>query len=340
MRPSQVKCPRCFAPGGQPCITESGSKRPLHAERIAKAERRTSEAIEAGIEVPEIRSARFEENENINIPTEYGEALAEKAIEHLRELIESSEMDESTGELVVYARTPQGLEIIERLHTFAEVHLFLGEFGFDPDSELESTDEWGFGYGGPIKLLRREIDALLAEMDVASWFSPMAPSVTQLFRVNTGVLLPGVRIELAGVNEELIKYLADHPQQLYSLNSRKFEELVEAIFRDFGYDVVLTPKSKDGGVDIRAMRKDSVGTLLYLIECKRYAADRPVGLEIVRGLYGIAATQHASCGLIVTTSHFTRGAKEEADKIKYQMSLRDYNDLVGWLKRYPTTALR
>jgi hypothetical protein len=308
----------------------------MHAERLELATRRTSEAIEAGVEVPEVRSFRFEENENIEVPTESAEALAEMAVEQLREVIESAEVDEATGELVIYARTPQGLEIAERLHSFAEVHAFLGEFGFDPESEPESTEEWGFGYGGPLKLLRREIDALLTEEDVADWFPTIEPHVTKLFRVSTGVLVPEVRVELAGVNDELVKYLAAHPERLYSLSPRKFEELVEAIFRDFGYDVVLTPKSKDGGIDIRATRKDSVGTLLYLIECKRYAAAHPVGVGIVRGVYGVAATEHASCGMIVTTSHFTAPAKEEANKVKYQMSLRDYSDLVHWLGQYPT----
>jgi hypothetical protein len=340
MKPSQIRCPRCFAPRSVACVTENGIERPMHAERIELATRRTSEAVEAGVEVPEVRSARFEENEDIEVPTESVEALAEMAVEQLREVIDSAEVDEATGELVIYARTPQGLEIEERLHSFAEVHAFLGEFGFDPESEPESTEEWGFGYGGPLKLIRREIDALLTEEEVASWFSALEPTGAKLFRVSTGVLVPEVRIELAGINDELVRYLAAHPEKLYSLDPRKFEELVEAIFRDFGYDVVLTPKSKDGGLDIRATRKDSVGTLLYLIECKRYAATRPVGVDIVRGLYGVATTERASCGLIVTTSHFTRGAKEFADKVKYQMSLRDYSDLVNWLGEYPRSKSR
>jgi HJR/Mrr/RecB family endonuclease len=112
----------------------------------------------------------------------------------------------------------------------------------------------------------------------------------------------------------LVRFLATHPDQLYSLNPRKFEELVEAIFRDFGYDVILTPKPRDGGFDVRAIRKDSVGTLLYLIECKRFSPHRPVGPEIIRSLYGVVEQQRASCGLLVTTSRFTKGAKEEARK--------------------------
>ncbi len=80
--------------------------------------------------------------------------------------------------------------------------------------------------------------------------------------------------------------------------------------------------------------------LLYLIECKRYAPSRPVGVEIVRGLYGVATVEKASCGVIATTSHFTKDAKEFANQIKYQMSLRDYTDLAAWLKQYPISRGR
>jgi hypothetical protein len=331
MKPGDIRCPRCFAPVGMPCVTEQGIVRPAHAERIEQANTKTSEAVSAGFEESqEVRSSRFEENEFLDIPLDDREALAETAVEQLREVLESAELDEATGELVVSARTPEGVEIIERLHSFGELHAFVREFGFDPDLE-----EWGFGYGGPIRLQKREIDAVLAEIEAATWFSSMEPVPTKLFRVKPGILLPETKIEIAGVNEELIRYFAKHPDQLYALNPRKFEEVVEAIFRDFKFDVVLTPRSKDGGLDIRAIRKDSVGTLLYLIECKRYAPERPVGIDIVRALYGVAISERASCGLVVTTSHFTRGAKEFAEKNKYQLSLRDYNDLVKWLQGYP-----
>ena len=64
-----------------------------------------------------------------------------------------------------------------------------------------------------------------------------------------------------------------------------FEELIADIFRAKGYEVVLTPKSKDGGFDIQAFQKTNTGTLLTLIDCKRYAANRTIGVEIVRGLF-------------------------------------------------------
>jgi HJR/Mrr/RecB family endonuclease len=155
-----------------------------------------------------------------------------------------------------------------------------------------------------------------------------------LYQIDSGLVVPATKIELANVNEELIRYLARHPKSLYVLEPRRFEELVAEIFRDFGYEVLLTPRSNDGGVDIRAVRKDSVGTLLYLIECKRYRQDRAVGVDLVRSLYGVIQAEGASCGVLATTSRFTKGAQEFARRFRFQLSLRDYTHVVAWLEEY------
>jgi restriction system protein len=92
--------------------------------------------------------------------------------------------------------------------------------------------------------------------------------------------------------------------------------------------------ARDGGVGVRAVRKDDVGEFLYLIECKRYAQDHPVGVHLVRSLHGITRTAKASVDILVTTSTFTREAQEFQQTVPYQLSLRDYIDLVSWLERY------
>lgn len=315
-------------------MTPQGVECPIHVERREKALRRTQDNIEAGIEVPDLRSERYEEDESVELPSGYTEGLAETAIEQLREVIASAEVDEDTGELVISATTPEGIEIVERLHSYRELHSFIREFGFEPQNEME---EWDFGYGGPIKLSRREVDTLLAEEEAAEIFTKIKPPGTKLFRVDTGILVPEVRIELASVNAELMKFLAANPHKVYELAPRRFEELIADIFKDLGYEVLLTPRSRDGGFDVRAIQKNSVGTLLYLVECKKYAPTQTVGVDIVRGLYGVTVAEGANCGVVATTSHFTKDAKEFADKIKFQMSLRDYNDLLVWLKQYPVS---
>jgi SNF2 family DNA or RNA helicase len=73
------------------------------------------------------------------------------------------------------------------------------------------------------------------------------------------------------------------------MTGREFEEFVDGLFRDLGYDTELTHASRDGGVDVIARRDDIVGvtTTLY-IQCKNHAA--PIGVEVVRAIAGVVPT--------------------------------------------------
>lgn len=116
------------------------------------------------------------------------------------------------------------------------------------------------------------------------------------------------------------------------LGPRQFEELVAELFQDMGYEVRLTPRTRDGGRDVIAFFKDAAGTLLTLIECKRFAPHRPVGVGIVRELYGVVEAERASRGVVATTSFFTKDAEAFQERIKYRLSLADYQSLADWCR--------
>jgi HJR/Mrr/RecB family endonuclease len=130
---------------------------------------------------------------------------------------------------------------------------------------------------------------------------------------------------------EIIAKLAVEPEGLIRLASRRFEELVAELLIREGMRVYLTPPTKDGGIDIFAETDTIFGKHLYLVECKRYAKTNPVGVSIVRALYGVIEDQNATKGVIVTTSDFTKGAKNFNDLHKNRMDLRNYDSLVRWL---------
>jgi restriction system protein len=72
---------------------------------------------------------------------------------------------------------------------------------------------------------------------------------------------------------------------------------------------------------------------MTFVECKRYARDKPVGLEIVERLLGVVDRGRATSGLILTTSHFTRGARRAADELRFRLSLKDYADFKELLNK-------
>lgn len=129
----------------------------------------------------------------------------------------------------------------------------------------------------------------------------------------------------------ILKDLSTNPERLYSVSPRHFERIVDELLQRHGFQVHLTPASRDGGRDILAMNRTPLGEHLYLVECKRYAKYRPVGVNVVRSLYGVLLQERATAAVLVTTSTFTRDAVLFASKVQYQMALKDFSALQQWI---------
>jgi restriction endonuclease Mrr len=99
-----------------------------------------------------------------------------------------------------------------------------------------------------------------------------------------------------------------------------------------GFRVSLTKQTRDGGKDIIVVENKIIGNHLIYAECKKYDKNRPVGVELVRQLYGTVVADRATAGMLITSSYFTRDAKEFTQKIEHQMSLMDYCGLLQAIK--------
>ncbi len=145
-----------------------------------------------------------------------------------------------------------------------------------------------------------------------------------------------IKIEVSELNKELISYFAKHPEQLQSILPRQFEKIIFEILLDRGFDVRLTRMGGDGGRDILAVFKSpSQDEVLTIVECKRWKPERKVGIAVVeRFLYVMNEKDKAEYGIIATTSYFSRDTQPIAKKWSRKLKLRDFNDLVKWLKEY------
>lgn len=132
---------------------------------------------------------------------------------------------------------------------------------------------------------------------------------------------------------ELISKIALNPELMRKLPPSKFEELIAELLSREGLKVKLTPKTHDGGKDILVYCNSPIGQHLYIVECKRYAENNPVGVSLVRSLYGVIEKDNATSGLLVTTSYFTKDAISFCDAIKYKIELKDYYSIVQWINR-------
>lgn len=89
-----------------------------------------------------------------------------------------------------------------------------------------------------------------------------------------------------------------------------FEQSVAAVLRARGFVAEVTQPTSDGGIDIVAAREEPLLRGKYVVQCKNWV--HPVGLSVVRDLYGAVTAERASKGILITTSSFTQGAIEFA----------------------------
>lgn len=129
------------------------------------------------------------------------------------------------------------------------------------------------------------------------------------------------------INAELSK----HPARMYELSPLAFEKYVASLCLDAHFRLELTKQTRDGGYDILALTDESSGEKI-LIECKRYAKERKVGVELVRALLGTVVSEDADRGLIVTTSQLSDDAKEFVSKNAWALEARDFESLLAWLR--------
>lgn len=165
----------------------------------------------------------------------------------------------------------------------------------------------------------------------------------EIYDFNQQIILPErkliaeIKPHIIHANEALVERLQQQPDLLYELPSRKFEELVADLLTNLGYEIELTPATRDGGKDILAQMNTPHGSMLCLVEVKKHRADRPVGVALVRQLYGTLVDANATSAMLVTTSSFTSDARLFQRRHQYKLALREYGDVVQWINGYKKT---
>lgn len=119
----------------------------------------------------------------------------------------------------------------------------------------------------------------------------------------------------------------------YTMKSDEFEDVVANIFSKNGFDVQVTQRSHDGGKDIIATYDmGGIPCVLY-IECKKYDKRRPVGVKIVREVFGTLTADRVNKAVIVSTSSFSREARKFAGDQNSMIELVDLNDLLRMIRK-------
>lgn len=135
---------------------------------------------------------------------------------------------------------------------------------------------------------------------------------------------------------EIVEYLKGDWLRLQDLDPRKLEEMVAAAWKLEGFEVVLTPRSGDGGRDVIATREDW-GTIRLFDQVKRYAPHKLVTADELRSMIGtLCVYGNVSKGFITTTSGFAPGIATNAELQRYipaRIELKGGKELLEWLAK-------
>ena len=143
------------------------------------------------------------------------------------------------------------------------------------------------------------------------------------------IIKPVASLDL--VSPELIRALTRHPELMKTLDWRAFEYLLSTILEKLEYEVELQRGTKDGGIDIFAIKRGGpLGSHRYLLQAKRWSA--AVSVQPVRELLFLRDQHRVTKACLATTSRFTRGAWRLADEYKWVLELRDYFGLQEWVR--------
>lgn len=183
----------------------------------------------------------------------------------------------------------------------------------------------------------RDYEILRDASDAESW-DDSTPISSDFFALHSEFNLEDVQHfdeeVRAEIDARFLEYFARHPERLYSLTPHQFEEFVGELLEEFNYYVELTQRTRDGGRDIIAISNEPVGIKL-LVECKRYARDRTVGIAPVQRLHGVCRADRATKGILVTTAHrFTNPAERFLREQEWLVEGRAFSGLLEWLKMY------
>ena len=164
----------------------------------------------------------------------------------------------------------------------------------------------------------------------ASAVSTVAASSATTAETPNDLMQRAVDVNRAAVEAEVLA-------EALRVSPTAFEDLVVQLLSDMGYgesgSVQRTSASGDAGID-GIISQDPLGLDRIYIQAKRYAEDRPVDRPRIHEFAGALLGKQGDRGVFITTSRFTTGAREEAERINARIELIDGHRLAGLLVHY------
>jgi restriction system protein len=136
----------------------------------------------------------------------------------------------------------------------------------------------------------------------------------------------------AALREELVSRILTSPPAFFE---RLIVRLLVAMGfgGQYGASAEAIGRAGDGGLD-GVIDQDALGLDRVYLQAKRYARDNAVGPNAIRDFFGSLDIAKAAKGVFITTSTFTRSARETAERLGKRIVLIDGEQLAALMIRY------
>ncbi len=168
---------------------------------------------------------------------------------------------------------------------------------------------------------------LLGLSDLRNW--------VERFRVEKPDIEAEIRVMLRDLSERLARMIARDKSALAHLEWRDVERVVAEVFDGLGFQVSLTPGSKDGGKDVVLTCTAKGRQSEYFVEIKHWRSSTKVGSSAVEKLLKVIVEQRKDGGLFLSTYGFTANAFEQLTTIdKQKLRFGDQDRIVTFCQTY------
>ncbi|ANF24196.1 restriction endonuclease [Stutzerimonas stutzeri] len=241
--------------------------------------------------------------------SESGAAITFQSLNNHKKLKELSEFTKHRSSLIVF---DEACRYINRAEEISEI------------ASYENSDN-KFLYLSSFPIKDRDFD----------WKHSMGLGREFLFQPEI-IQIPEAKIEISRYSPSLglLNEFFTRTLTLDDLSWRQFEILISQLLESDGYSIELMQGTKDGGVDIVAV-KDMKEAGLYkaLWQAKKYKISSKIGISTIRELADVRNELGASKGILVTSSFLTRGALDRVYRDRFTLGKVDRDDISAWINR-------
>ncbi|WP_062288317.1 restriction endonuclease [Nostoc piscinale] len=143
------------------------------------------------------------------------------------------------------------------------------------------------------------IDVTFPELERGTKHSPIVAAITNL-------------------SKQLARLIANDPRGLEDIEWRDMERMLAAVFQGLGFDVTLTPSSKDGGKDLVLECIVKGDKCSYLVEVKHWRSGQRVGKRYISNFINVVARENRDGGLYLATYGYSSDAFAALTEVERQ----------------------